>query len=77
MESQELKEFYLCIVFRKIKLQYFEKMQNTQFWGLFSQCEKKLLFHKNHTMSLFSTYIPLTSCKQSEKNWASSEKNSN
>ena len=62
MESQKLKGFLFCILFRKNKW-HSQKIDNTLFWGLFSP-----YLGKNWIPPLFSIYSSLTSWKKSEKN---------
>ena len=78
IKSQELKELSFYIVFRKNRRQKFsKKCKIPHFWAIFAQIWVKLNFFTKFELSLFSIYIPLTSCKNQKKHyWANSDKNS-
>ena len=68
MESQESKDLSFCIDFRKKRWQHFQKNAKYHISGTFLlKFGENWIFHKNLAPSLFSNYIPLTSCKKSQK----------
>ena len=64
MESKQIKQFSLCIVFEKTNEDIFKKMQN----ALFAKIWEKMNFPQKSKFGIFSIYSPPNFMQKIRKN---------